>query len=64
MVIINGEEQNAAGLTVAEVLARGDYNAARVAVEKNGLLVPKREFGGAVVSDGDVLEIVAFFGGG
>ena len=64
MVIINGKEQNAAGLTVAEILARGDFSAARVAVEKNGVLVPRREYGESVVSDGDVLEIVAFFGGG
>ncbi len=64
MVIINGEEQNAAGLTVAEAIAGGEYNPARIAVEKNGVLVPKREYGDTVLKDGDVLEIVAFFGGG
>lgn len=41
-----------------------NYRAELVAVERNGQIVPRTEFGAAVLTDGDELEIVSFVGGG
>ena len=64
MVKINGVEQDAAGLTVAEYLAGTDYVLGRVAVERNGEIVPKSQYAQTVLADGDSLEVVSFVGGG
>ena len=36
----------------------------RIAVEKNGEIVPKGEYSNVILSDSDTLEVVAFVGGG
>lgn len=41
MVKINGEALAVAGKTLAEYLAGTDYNPKRIAVERNGEIVPK-----------------------
>ena len=43
MVKINGEELNIAGKTVAEYLATTSYAPKRIAVERNGDIVPKEK---------------------
>ena len=64
MVKINGEELDLAGKTVAEYLAGTDYVLGRVAVERNGEIVPKAMYGESVLADGDSVEVVGFVGGG
>ena len=64
MVKINGEQLNIAGKTLAEYLADTAYNPRRIAVERNGEIVPRRLYGETVLADGDVLEVVGFVGGG
>lgn len=64
MVTINGEKVNAAGSTIAEYLSSAGYNTARVAVEKNGEIVPKCKYGETVFNEGDTVEVVSFVGGG
>lgn len=64
MVKINGVLQPAAGKTVAEFIADTEYNAARIAVEINGEIVPKSEYAVRTLADGDSVEIVSFVGGG
>ena len=64
MVKINGEELNAAGKTVAEYLASTSYDPKRIAVERNGEIVPKAKYGEIVLEDGDSVEVVSFVGGG
>ncbi|MBQ8747624.1 MAG: sulfur carrier protein ThiS [Clostridia bacterium] len=64
MVKINGEELNAAGKTVAEYLAATNYDPKRIAVERNGDIVPKAQYGETVLKDGDIVEVVSFVGGG
>ena len=64
MVKINGEELNIAGKTVAEYLATTSYAPKRIAVERNGDIVPKAQYGETVLKDGDSVEIVSFVGGG
>ena len=64
MVKINGEELNIAGKTVAEYLATTNYDSKRIAVECNGDIVPKAQYGETVLKDGDSVEVVSFVGGG
>lgn len=64
MIKINGEELNVAGKTVAEYLATTNYDPKRIAVECNGDIVPKAQYGETFLKDGDSVEIVSFVGGG
>ena len=64
MVNVNGEEKNIAGKTIAEYLATTNYDMKRIAVERNGDIVPKAQYGETVLQDGDSIEIVSFVGGG
>ena len=64
MVKINGTEFELAGQTVAQYLAQAGWDSARLAVERNGDLGPRAQYGETVLEDGDVLEIVRFVGGG
>ena len=64
MITINGEEKNCAGMTLAQYLATTTYDPRRIAVEKNGQIVPKAVYADTVLQDGDVVEVVSFVGGG
>lgn len=64
MVKINGVEMNVAGKTVAEYLATTNYDSKRIAVERNGDIVPKAKYGETLLQDGDNIEVVSFVGGG
>lgn len=64
MVKVNGLELELAGLTVAQYLATTDYDCKRIAVERNGNIVPKAQYDTTVLQDGDCLEVVSFVGGG
>ncbi|WP_459781731.1 sulfur carrier protein ThiS [Blautia glucerasea] len=64
LVRINGEERPVQGQTVADYLEKTGYCRTRVAVEKNGEILPKAEYDSTVLEDGDVIEVVSFVGGG
>lgn len=64
LVKINGELRDVTGKTVSECLAADGYDVKRVAVERNGQIVPKARYDGIVLEDDDVVEIVSFVGGG
>ena len=64
MVKINGEERDVAGKTVAEYLATTSYDPKRIAIERNGEIIPKAQYGKTVLKDGDCVELVRFVGGG
>ncbi len=64
MVKINGEEQDIAGKTVTQYLETTTYNLQRIAVERNGDIVPKAQYSETILEEGDVLEVVSFVGGG
>ena len=64
MVKINGNFLDAAGKTISEYLATTDYDPKRIAVEKNGEIVPKAQYDATVMFDGDIIEVVSFVGGG
>ena len=64
MVKINGTAVDAAGKTVSEYLAETDYDPKRIAVERNGEIVPKAQYDQVVLANGDEIEVVSFVGGG
>ena len=62
---VNGEERVLPdGTTVAALLTALEVGGKRIAVEVNRSVVPKTEYPGHVLRDGDQIEIVHFVGGG
>lgn len=62
---VNGEERALPdGSTVADLLAALDATGKRVAVERNGAIVPKSAHATTSLANGDVLEVVVAVGGG
>jgi sulfur carrier protein len=51
-------------LAVHELVAQLALAGKKIAVEKNGEIVPKSAHGSTLVADGDRLEIVVAMGGG
>ena len=64
MVKVNGTELDIAGKTVSEYLATTKYDPKRIAVERNGDIVPKAQYSETVLQNGDSVEVVSFVGGG
>ncbi len=64
-VIVNGSAHRLEQpLDVAALIGRLALAGKRVAVERNGEIVPKSAHGSTLVADGDRLEIVVAVGGG
>ena len=64
-VIVNGAAQRFdAPLDVAALLERLAMSGKKIAVERNGEIVPKSAHASTLVKDGDELEIVVAVGGG
>lgn len=62
---INGESrQFSAALTVAGLIDQLGYAGKRIAVERNGEIVPKSQHATTALVTGDQLEIVVAVGGG
>ncbi len=51
-------------MTVQGYLLQAGYAPERVAVERNGTIIPRSQFAETQLSDADTLEIVTFVGGG
>jgi sulfur carrier protein len=51
-------------LEIAALLARLELRGKKIAVERNGEIVPKSAHENTLVADGDALEIVVAVGGG
>ena len=64
MVKINGKSCNAKWKLIAVYLSEEGYDLKRVAVEKNGEIVPKSQYENTAFENGDIVEIVSFVGGG
>ena len=64
MVTVNGTALDIAGQNLEGYLAGEGYDKKRIAVELNGEIVPKAQYGQTVLKDGDALEVVSFVGGG
>ena len=65
MIKVNGRERDfIPNTTIAQLLEQMGYNLTRVAVECNGKIVSKKHLSETLTTDGDVLEVVSFVGGG
>ena len=63
-MIINGVQEAAEGKSVAQVLQEKGIDLSNVAVERNGEIVPKRQYDSVILTAEDRMEIVSFVGGG
>jgi thiamine biosynthesis protein ThiS len=64
-VTVNGEKRQVQnGAMVADLLDELDLGKRRVAVERNREIVKREQYEQIELSDGDVLEIIEFVGGG
>jgi sulfur carrier protein len=63
---INGQPRDIpdTSLSVADLVARLELAGKRIAVERNGEVVPKSRHGDTAVCDGDRFEIIVAVGGG
>jgi sulfur carrier protein len=64
-VIVNGTSRSIeTPATLAQVVCALGLEGKRIAVERNGEIVPKSRYASTVIDAGDRLEIVAAVGGG
>lgn len=64
-LLINGEPRDFNdGVTITALLAALELDGGRLGVERNRAIVPKSTYAETRLSDGDVIEIVHFVGGG
>jgi sulfur carrier protein len=64
-VSINGATQTFdTAPSVAELIQQMQLGGKRIAIERNGDIVPRSQFAGQRLADGDKLEIVVAVGGG
>ncbi|WP_232495100.1 sulfur carrier protein ThiS [Novosphingobium kaempferiae] len=65
LLTVNGEPRRiAAGSSIADLVAQIGLDPKKVAVEHNAEIAPRSTLADVPLSDGDVLEIVHFVGGG
>jgi len=64
-IVVNGEPQRVApGVTVLDLLSSLGRHPRTVAVELNGDILPRDEYGARPLGQGDRLEVVHFVQGG
>jgi len=64
-IILNGKPRPVtAGLTVAALIDELGLQGRRIAVERNGEIVPRSEHAATRLADGDRLEVIHAVGGG
>ncbi len=64
-VVINGSAQTfEQPLSITELVQHMELVGKRIAVERNGEIVPRSRFAQQALADGDRLEIVVAVGGG
>ena len=64
-LIVNGQSQNVQeNLSLSELISQLNMKPERVAVERNGSIVPRNTWAQTSLQHGDRLEIVHFVGGG
>ena len=64
-VVVNGaRKQLEQPLAVSELILQMALAGKKIAVERNGEIVPRSAHGSTLLSDGDQLEIVVAVGGG
>ena len=61
---INGEKMEFDDICLLNIIKKLSLDPSRVAVELNGIIIPRTNFKETSLKDGDSLEIVHFVGGG
>ena len=62
---VNGQQRQwTTPVTVAGLLTELNLRGQKIAVEKNGTVIPRSQHHAESLADGDVIEIVAAVGGG
>lgn len=65
MVYLNGKQMEyTQDKSVQAFLEEEGFTIARIAVELNGEILPKTQYGETILQQGDKLEVVHFVGGG
>ncbi len=65
MVKINGNScDSVIGINLHDYLMSASFDHRRIAVEINGIIIPKNQYESTIIEDGDNIEIVNFVGGG
>ncbi len=66
LITINGKPRSfeTVNLSVAELVQQLELVGKRLAIERNGEIVPRSQFDATQLADGDKLEIVGAVGGG
>jgi sulfur carrier protein len=63
-VSINGASRQLPDITVSALIEEMGLTGKRIALERNGEIVPRSSFSKLMLADGDKLEIVVAVGGG
>jgi sulfur carrier protein len=64
-IVVNGSARSCAtGATVADLIRELALEGKRVAVERNGEIVPRSRHGHTPLAEGDRIEVVRAVGGG
>lgn len=62
---LNGQQIHLqAPVALQALLEEYGYHSLRIAVERNGDIVPKSDYATTMITDDDTLEVVSFVGGG
>lgn len=65
MIRLNGEEKHVTrGDSVAALVAQLGIDVRKVAIERNGEILPRSRYETTLLAEGDALELVTFIGGG
>tara|TARA_R110002073_G_scaffold306489_2_gene475782 strand:+ start:1739 stop:1942 length:204 start_codon:yes stop_codon:yes gene_type:complete len=64
-LIINGQSQHFnAPINVSQLIEHLAIQGKRIAIERNGEIVPRSQFSEQILTNGDQLEVVVAVGGG
>ena len=65
-IFVNGnlKQLNSENVTISALVVTLNLTGKRLAIEKNGEIVPRSQFDAVTLRDGDKLEIVGAVGGG
>lgn len=65
MIRVNGKQETFEGaISLNAYVEKKGYRPERIAVERNGEIVPKAKYPEVILCPGDKLEVVSFVGGG
>jgi thiamine biosynthesis protein ThiS len=63
-VKLNGKPEDIKANTLAELVKLKGFNCARVVIEHNLKIVSEEKLGEIILNENDVIEVLAFIGGG